>query len=79
MNIVNSNLCHRCGEAFRSVETVLKILKNEWIQCESCMQPAAIPVLIKQFRLRMPRWWVVDGTVLVPIWIVESLKKHPEI
>jgi hypothetical protein len=32
-----------------------------------------------QFRMRLPHWWVVDGTVVVPIWIVELLKSHVEI
>jgi hypothetical protein len=35
-------------------------------------------VVAEQFRMRLPRWWVVQGNVVVPIWIVELLKKHPE-
>ena len=37
------------------------------------VQACALPIL------RAPRWWVVDGAVIVPIWIVEKLKKYPEL
>jgi hypothetical protein len=32
--------------------------------------------LINQYRMRMPRWWVVNDVIVVPIWIVESLRMN---
>ena len=64
---------------FHSVESVIRILQDDWGRCEGCTNGDVLEVLIKQFRLRAPRWWVVDGAVIVPIWIVEKLKKYPEL
>ena len=65
--------------SFHSVESVIRILQDDWGRCEGCTNGDVLEVLIKQFRLRAPRWWVVDGAVIVPIWIVEKLKKYPEL
>jgi hypothetical protein len=27
-----------------------------------------------QYRMRLPRWWVVNNVIVVPMWIVESLR-----
>jgi hypothetical protein len=61
------------------VEGVQSILRGEWSACETCAHHVAMNVLIDQFRNRRPQWWVVDGAVVVPIWIVESLKKNREL
>lgn len=76
---MNSNFCRRCAQAFTTVESVINILQNDWGRCGSCANSNVLEILTKQFRLRSPRWWVVDGAVIVPIWIVEKLKKHPEL
>jgi hypothetical protein len=33
-------------------------------------------IAIEQLRKGRPAWWVVGGAVVVPIWIVEHLKKR---
>lgn len=76
---MNSTVCRRCTDIFNSVESVIKILQNDWGRCTGCANGDVLDALTKQFRLRAPRWWVVDGAVIVPIWIVEKLKKHPEL
>ena len=76
---MNASLCRRCTDMFHSVESVIRILQDDWGRCEGCTNGDVLEVLIKQFRLRAPRWWVVDGAVIVPIWIVEKLKKYPEL
>jgi hypothetical protein len=73
-----------CGHCLVSAKTVadaleaLDALINPASPCETCTHQSALRIVVKQFRLRLPRWWVVDGKVVVPIWIVELLKKHPE-
>jgi hypothetical protein len=61
------------------MEGVIQILAKQWSACEHCAHQSVIRKLVEQFRMRRPRWWVVDGDVVVPIWIVERLKKHPEL
>ena len=46
--------------------------------CESCDHHADIRVVATQFRLGQAQWWAVNGRVVVPIWVVEFLRKHPE-
>jgi hypothetical protein len=28
----------------------------------------------EQYRKRRPRWWIIGSKVIVPIWIVETLR-----
>jgi hypothetical protein len=36
-------------------------------------------VVCEQYRMRSPHWWLVDGALAVPIWVVELINKHVEI
>jgi hypothetical protein len=73
---MTANACRRCLSAAHSTSDVLGILTGEWAACEGCAHQSVMRVLVEQFQKRAPRWWVVGGTQVVPIWIVESLKKH---
>jgi hypothetical protein len=76
---VEAKTCGRCLGWTDSLEKVREILNNQFSACEGCAHQAQMQVVTEQFRMRLPRWWVVQGNVVVPIWIVELLKKHPEI
>jgi len=31
-------------------------------------------IVSEQFRAQRPRWWQANGSIVVPIWVVESIK-----
>ncbi len=68
--------CRHCIESVTSVHEALAILNSPPRRCETCSQAKTMRNVVEQFRTRQPHWWVVDGAVVVPIWIVELLKKH---
>jgi hypothetical protein len=39
------------------------------------MLEKTVSAMSRKFQLHLPRWWVVDGVVVVPIWIVECIRK----
>jgi hypothetical protein len=73
---VTSNSCTGCLGSAESIDDVLKILKDEWSACDSCPGAPVVRVLAEQYRRRHPQWWVVDGNLVVPIWIVEKIRRH---
>jgi hypothetical protein len=32
-------------------------------------------VVSQQYSLHQPRWWVVDGEAVVPVWLVDKFKR----
>lgn len=68
--------CGRCPGWTNSLVDVLSFLNDEWSACEGCTQKEVMRVLARQFRSRQPQWWVVDGRVVIPIWIVERLRNR---
>jgi hypothetical protein len=75
-----SQACGRCLLAAKTVTDAvegLAALIDSASPCESCVHQSAMRIVAEQFRMRLPRWWVVDGKVVVPIWIVELLKSYP--
>lgn len=74
---MGSNSCARCLGWTNSPKDVLALLNNEWNACASCAHKKVIGTVAEQLRLRQPRWWVVNGRVVVPIWIVERLGVSP--
>jgi hypothetical protein len=75
---VTANSCRRCLTAAHSSKDVMGILKGDWAACDGCAHQSVVRVLVEQFQKRAPRWWVVGGTQVVPIWIVEYLKRRRE-
>ena len=68
--------CERCLVWTTSVESVLEVLNddNGTSACEGCGSRKDRTLVAEQYRKRRPRWWIVGTTVVVPIWIVETLR-----
>jgi hypothetical protein len=73
---MNSEACRDCIASKTSPEKVIEILLNQPSQCKNCAHQDVIRVVANKFRTRLHKWWVINGTVIVPIWIVESIKRR---
>ena len=71
--------CARCQDWTTSVESVLKVLTDDNCSCEGCGRRGYMRIVADQYRKRRPRWWIVGTTVVVPIWIVETLRNRKTI
>jgi len=71
--------CRRCTRWTASVEEVLKVLEHEWSACDGCACDEGMRMVRRQYRMRQPQWWVVDGKGVIPIWIVERLRKRVQL
>lgn len=68
--------CNRCSGWTASVEEVLEVLEKKGSACERCAHGELMRLVTRQYRMRQPQWWVVDGKRVIPIWIVEHLRKR---
>ena len=68
--------CDHCQDWTTTVESVLKVLSKDTCVCESCGREGHMRVVADQYQKRRPRWWIVGSTVVVPIWIVETLRNR---
>jgi hypothetical protein len=68
--------CNSCLEWTASNETVEDAIKGRWQARQVCAHQPIMRVAIEQFRKGHPAWWVVGGSVVVPIWTVELMKKR---
>ena len=68
--------CGRCPGWTNSPVDDLSFFNDEWSACEGCTHKEVMRVLARQLRSRQPQWWVVDGRVVIPIWIVERLRNR---
>ena len=66
--------CGDCSGWTGSLENVLAILNGEWSACEDCAHKEVMRVVVRQYQLRQPQWWVVGGRVVIPMWMVERLR-----
>lgn len=66
--------CGRCRVWNGSREEILKLLNDEGTQCNSCAYEPVIRTVTRQFRWQVPQWGVVNGEVVLPVWIVERLQ-----
>ena len=71
--------CGRCRGWAESLVGVLDVLENGWSACEECSNHQVMRVVAKQFQSRESQWWVVDGRVVIPVWIVEHLRNRLQI
>jgi hypothetical protein len=71
--------CRRCIGLAETAEEVLAILNSPPDRCASCSESGVMRVVCEQYRMRSPHWWLVDGALAVPIWVVELINKHVEI
>ena len=67
--------CGCCeGWAVSAVET-LKFLKGERQPCMHCPEKTTIELVTRQFQANCPKWWVVEGRAVVPVWIKEQVHR----
>ena len=57
-----------------SVAGVRDLLQKDWNTCGTCPHEPALRRVAQQFRLHRPKWWVVDGRSVIPMWIIENLR-----
>lgn len=74
--LVSPISCGRCTNWADSPSEVLKVFKGQVEMCQDCAHKKVIEVAIRQLRSNHPRWWVVHGKVVVPIWIQERLRNE---
>jgi len=75
---MNFESCRNCIFSANTAEEVVALLWNPPRRCEHCEYSAEMRQLADQFQRRLPQWWTVNGTVVVPTWIVELLQRHIE-
>ena len=66
--------CGRCPAWTDSLVDVLDVVEKRWSACEGCAHEEDIRAVAVQFQSHQSQWWVVDGRVVIPIWIVERLR-----
>ena len=71
--------CDHCQDWTTSVESVLRVLSRDTCVCEGCGREGYMRLVAEQYQKRRPRWWIVGSTVVVPIWIVETLRTRKTI
>jgi hypothetical protein len=71
---LENKACRGCLGACSSTEDTVEILHGESSLCANCPQQPVIQTVSEQYRSRRPRWWQVQGRLVVPIWIVDRVK-----
>jgi hypothetical protein len=74
--IMKPEACRRCIGRAETAEEVLAILNSPPEKCANCSDAAVLRVVCEQYQMRTPHWWLVDGALAVPIWVVELLNHH---
>ena len=67
--------CGCCEGWAESPGETLKFLKGERQPCMHCPEKTTIEVVTRQFQANYPKWWVVDGRAVVPVWIKEHVHR----
>lgn len=67
--------CQRCFQWADSPETVHKILSGQFDPCEGCKHEPMFRVVAQQYQMNQPRWWVVNDALVIPIWVVDIVRK----
>ncbi len=57
-----------------SVAGVRNLLEKDWKTCETCLYEPDLRRVVQQFRLHRPKWWVVNGRTVIPMWVIENLR-----
>jgi hypothetical protein len=70
---LQSTTCSRCAAWAESPAETLKFLKGERQTCPGCPHQAKIELVARQFQANCSKWWVVNGDVVIPVWITERL------
>lgn len=75
-NILNEKICRNCLGSCSSTEETVEILQGESTLCTGCDEYTTLVTISEQYRSQRPRWWQVNGEIVVPVWIVERVKKR---
>jgi hypothetical protein len=75
---MKAQACRRCIEAAQAAGEVVEFLHDPPAKCKACDSAAVMRAVSEQFTMRTPHWWVANGVVVVPIWIVELIKQRPK-
>jgi len=76
---MKSESCRRCIGFAETAEDALAILNSPPGKCADCANSAMMRTVCEQFQMRVPHWWLVDGTLAVPIWVVELVNNHLDV
>ena len=57
-----------------SVAGVRDLLEKDWTTCGTCPHEPDLRRVAQQFRLHRPKWWVVNGRTVIPMWVIENLR-----
>ena len=76
MSLVSCGRPPCTGKWASSPSGVLKALKGKQDTCEDCPNKKALEVVSLQYKSHHPQWWVVDGKVVIPIWVQERLRSE---
>lgn len=76
---MKTETCRRCIGRAETAEEVLAILNSTPVKCANCSDAAVLRVVCEQYQMRAPHWWLVDGALAVPIWVVELLNHHVDV
>ena len=68
--------CKRCSEWNNADDDVQEMLDGRSSACSGCANQKAIGVVSDQYRKQLPRWWVVKGVMVVPMWVVERFARR---
>jgi hypothetical protein len=75
-NILDEKICRNCLGSCSSTEETLGILQGESTLCVGCDEYTTLVTISEQYRSQRPRWWQVNGEIVVPVWIVERVRKR---
>lgn len=73
---MEEKVCRKCLGACSSTEEKVEILHGESSVCVDCPRQPIIQAVSEQFRSQRARWWQVNGEIVVPVWIVEHVKRR---
>ena len=67
--------CRICLEESPSTDGMITILKAEAEICEGCPEQPVLQTVSEQYQAQRPRWWQINGELIIPVWLVERIKR----
>lgn len=72
---VKPESCSQCLGWSESLEKVERLLGGDLSACGGCAHHNDMRIVAQQFAMNQPRWWAVNGRQVVPIWLVDRIRK----
>jgi len=72
---IGQRTCGRCLGWADSPTVVEAVLSERFSACAGCPNHSDMHVVSQQYSLHQPRWWVVDGESVVPVWLVDKFRR----